>query len=96
MIQNAGTTILTASGVVGISGKPTRVFCVNVHSGATAGNATFKDGTTAAGTAGPAHLGTINQGVTFPWPTPGFYFPSGCYASFDANVTRCVISYNHP
>lgn len=92
---NAGVQILTSSGVVGASGKPTKVYCVHVVSGGTAGNVTLKDGTTTSGTATDAFLGTINTGSTFELPAQGLRFVNGCYASFDANVSRCVISFQN-
>ena len=91
--RGSGTQVLTTSGVVGASGKPTRVFCVHIVSAGTAGNATLKDGTTTAGTASAAFLATINTGTTFTAEGTGIYFPNGCFASFDANVTRCVVTY---
>lgn len=91
--KGSGTQILTTSGVVGVSGKPTRVFCVHIVSAGTAGNATLKDGTTTDGTASATYLATINTGTTFPAEGTGIYFPNGCYASFDANVSRCVVTY---
>jgi hypothetical protein len=93
--KNSGTVVLTQSGVVGASGTPTRIFCVHLVSAGTAGNATFKNGIDTSGTAQSTYLATINTGTTFNSDPVGLYFPSGCFASFDANVTRCVVTYNN-
>jgi hypothetical protein len=93
--QNASSQILTSSGIVGASGKQTRVFCVHIVSAGTAGNATLKNGTDTNGTAQSTYLATINTGTTFVENAQGLHFPSGCFASFDANVSRCVVTYTH-
>jgi hypothetical protein len=93
--QSASAQTLTASGIVGGSGKPTRIFCVHIVSDGTAGNATLKNGTSTSGSAQSTYLATINTGTTFLESSQGLFFPDGCYASFDANVTRCVVTYVH-
>lgn len=82
----AGNQILTADGVVGISGKPVRVYSLNVVSGATAGVVKLYHGTAASGDYSEV-VGTANQGQSFDFGACGKYFPSGCYADLGANIT---------
>lgn len=91
MIQNAGTQILTASGAIGVSAKPLRIFTIHIvcgtaaiahiHSGGSGGTATLKE------------TGTANTGKTINYGDQGIYFPAGAYCSFETNVSRVVATY---
>jgi hypothetical protein len=85
-----GTTRLTADSVLGISGKPFRLFSVHLVSGGTASTTSFKNGT---GTSGTAYLqvdGTISKGVTVDL-SKGMLFPDGCFMDTDANISYCTV-----
>lgn len=86
--------VLTASGLVGDSGKPQAVYFYAFKSGGTAGNVTFFNGTSSIAPATVVFddTGTINITVQRS-PSAGLVFPNGCYASFDGNVTRGTFWY---
>jgi len=88
-----GTQILTGDAVVGVSGKPTRVFVVNLKSGGTAGNIVLRNGTTAAGTIYIDFTGTINVGTVYDLGEHGVLFPDGCFYDHDANNSHVSITY---
>ena len=96
MIQNAGSQALVSgtSAVIGTSGKPTRVFCVNYTSDGTAGVLILRNGTSSGGTAYVTENGTVSSGKTIIYGTAGVLFPAGCYASLDAHCTGGVITYS--
>jgi hypothetical protein len=86
-----GSAYLTASGSVGIAGKPKMIYSATIISGATAGVLSLKDNGS-SGTLYLAGTGTINQGVTFNYQE-GFFFPHDCYCTVDANTTSVLVSY---
>lgn len=87
--DTVGQVVLTASGVVGDSGKPQLLFGYGFKSGGTAGNVTFFDGVSSVLPSAVMwdHTGTINVTVFNPL-SAGIMFKTGLYASFDGNVTR--------
>ena len=85
-----GTVLLTADGVVGVSGKPVRVYSVHLISGSTASTCTLENGTTASGTIYAQIDGIASQGVTINF-AGGLCFPDGCFLDADANISSCVI-----
>lgn len=95
MIQNSGSQVIVSAtdAVVGASGKPVRVFCVNFLSGGTAGVLILRNGTSASGTVFVTENGVISSGKTVPYGTTGIFFPGGCFLDVDANVAGGVISY---
>lgn len=96
MIQNSGSQII-ASGtdaVVGTSGKPTRVFCINFLSGGTAGIVILRNGTSSGGSVFVTENGVISSGKTVPYGATGILFPAGCFLDIDANVTGGVVEYS--
>lgn len=90
-----GFKFLSASAVVGDSGKPVAIYGYNIKSGGTAGVVTFFNGTTslaATGTFVWDETGTINVSKTFALGC-GVVFPSGAFASFDGAVTSATVFY---
>lgn len=87
-----GSLRLAADGLVGTSGKPIRIFCIHLVSGATLSTTTFKNGTTTGGTAYIQADGIANQAVTLNF-AGGLLFPAGCYMDTDANISYCLIVY---
>lgn len=76
---------LTASGVVGVSGKPLVVHAVSVDSGVAASIPVLRNGG-ASDTPLFEGLGTALRKVLVPnIPAGGVYFPAGCYVSLDGN-----------
>jgi hypothetical protein len=93
MLQNAGTVLLTADGVVGVSGKPVRVYAIHVISTGGGGAVVSLVNGAAAGTATVTVTGTTSLGVTFPFGTTGFAFPSGCFVDLDSNTTSVAVAF---
>lgn len=94
MITNGpevGLLVLTASGIVGDSGKPQALYDYKFKSGGTAGVLTLFNGTTSLS---PSTVAWDQTGVissTMPGAmTVGVVFPNGIFASFDGNVTRAT------
>lgn len=82
-----GIQVLTASGIIGDSGKPQALYGYAFKSGGTAGVITFFNGTSSLGTAFFDHTGLISSTVIQPL-NGGWVFPNGLFASTDGNVTR--------
>jgi hypothetical protein len=90
-----GFKFLSASGVVGDSGKPIAVYGYSIKSGGTAGVLTFFNGTTSLAATGSFawdETGTINVSKSFPLGC-GVVMPLGCFASFDGGVTTATVLY---
>lgn len=86
-----GSVLLTASGAVGVAGKPKIIYGVHVISG-TASVVTLKNnGTT--GTIYIKETGTANTGKTFIYPE-GFLFPTDCFYTADGNQTSVLVWYD--
>jgi hypothetical protein len=94
----SGFVRLTASGVVGDSGKPQWLSGYSFDSGGTAGNAYFVNGssTVSPGNSVVCRAGGGVISTTSPQQTFGqlpVSFPLGCYVSFDANTTAISVFY---
>lgn len=83
---------VSASSIIGDSGKPQALYAYSFKSDGTAGVLTWFDGTSSLGTAVYDHTGTINITV-FGYPSVGQVFPTGLYASFDSHVTQVTAWY---
>lgn len=96
MIQNSGSQALVSGtdAVVGTSGKPTRVFCINFTSDGTAGVFILRNGTTASGTIFAQENGVVSSGKTVNYGTTGILFPAGCFMDVDSHCTAGVVSYS--
>lgn len=96
MIQNSGSQAIVSGtdAAIGTSGKPTRVFCVNFLSGATAGIMILRNGTSTSGTAFAQENGVISSGKTVAYGQTGLFFPAGCFMDIDANCTAGVVSFS--
>ena len=85
---------ITASGAVGVSGKPVRVYGYTQRSGASGvGVVQLFDGANANGNERWKGTGNIDDGALVNFPTSGKYFPTGCYCQIDANVTYVELDY---
>ena len=93
MIQNAGSQVITADSVVGVSGKATRVFAVNIVSDGTAGVVILRNGTSTGGTAYVTENGVVSSGKTVTYGTQGILFPSGCFCDVDSHATSTLVAY---
>ena len=91
-MQIPGTEYFTADSVVGISGKPCRVFNMTFLSGGTAGVAVLRNGTSSSGTVFVQETGVISSTETVNWDC-GLLFPDGCFWDKGTNVTSAAITY---
>lgn len=87
-----GTTKITADGVVGQSGKPTRIYSVSLVSGGSASTLALYSGTSTGGTLLDQVDGTASQSVTKNY-AGGLLFPAGCFADVDSNVS--YVTFGH-
>lgn len=91
-MASTGTIRLTADSVIGVSGKPVRIYFANWISGLTAGDLVLRNGTGAGDDIYIQQTGTISNGHTQEIHN-GLLFPSGCFYDHDTNTTQAVLSY---
>ena len=96
MIQSSGTQVIVSGtdAAIGTSGKPTRIFAINILSDGTAGVVQLRNGTSASATLVVTEHGVISQGKTIPYGTTGFFFPAGCFLDVSANVVGGAVSFS--
>lgn len=88
-----GSQRLTADGVVGVSGRPIRVWCVEMTNGAAAGQLVLRNGTADTDTVYVIKAGTAATiSDTYNWAR-GILFPAGCFFDKDANTASVVVMY---
>ena len=87
-----GSQLITADGVVGVSGQAKIVYCIHIISGGTAAVVSLRRGTAVTDTIGVTQTGTISTGATFNYEG-GLFFPGGCYVDVDANTTSVLVAY---
>jgi hypothetical protein len=89
-----GTQLLTTTdAVVGVSGKPVRVFSAAVLSDGTASTVVLRNGTTTGGDAYIELDGVINKLSTPFNSLHGVLFPNGCFADTDAHSVGGYVSF---
>ena len=94
MIQNAGTQLITADGVVGAAGVAVRIFAIHVISGGGgAAVPALRSGSVIGGTIWIKETGTTGTGKTFSYGLQGVHFPNGCFVDVDANTTSVAVTY---
>ena len=90
----AGSVRITAAGVVGVSGQPVRIFGFTTRSGAGGvGTVTLYNGTDTTGTEKYRFQGNTDASADKVFPTEGKFFPGGCYADLDADITYVDFDY---
>ncbi len=95
MIQNAGTQLITADGVVGAASVAVRIFAIHILSGAGGGAVvSLRSGAVVGGTIWVTETGTASTGKTFTYGLQGILFPSGCFVDVDTNTTSVAVTYN--
>lgn len=96
MIQNAGTQVITADGVVGAAGVAVRIFAIHILSGGGgAAVVSLKTGSVVGGTAWITETGTTSTGKTFSYGTQGVFFPNGCFCDVDTNTTSVTVTFSY-
>ena len=89
-----GQQTVTANIVLGVSGKPVRVFGYTQASGAGGpGLVQLFDGTSSGGQERWKKNGIVSDGVVVVFPAAGKFFPTGCFVQIDANVTYADFDY---
>lgn len=83
----SGSVQKTADAAVGPSGKPIRLFAVNMLSGGTAGQLVLRNGTADSDDIWVREVGTVNTGKTVSYGENGILFPAGCFYDDDSNFT---------
>ena len=92
-ISRHGSQLVTADGVLGISGTAKFVYGIHIISAATGAVVNLRNGTLVTDTIYIAETGTASKGITFNY-NEGFFFPAGCYVDVDANTTSVIVSYD--
>ena len=95
MIQNSGTTRLTAAGVLGTAGRAVRIFSITVISDGTAGVTTVRDGSTSGGVVYDIIAGVISSGATRVYGSTGRLFVDGCYIDADSHSIGVIVDWNY-
>ena len=90
----SGSVSLTANSVVGTSGKPIRLFAVNMLSTGTAGELILRNGPAITDDIWVREQGTIDTGKTVEYGTYGILFPKGCYYEDDGNFTEVIFQFS--
>lgn len=95
MIQNAGTQVITADGVVNTASVAVRIFAIHIIStGGGAAVVSLRTGAVVGGAIWVTETGTVSTGKTFTYGTQGIWFPSGCFVDVDANTTSVTVTYS--
>ena len=93
-MSEGGFQKITADGVIGVSGKPIRLFGYTQLSAATgSGLVIFYNGSSASGTELFRRSGTANGTITVDFGASGMFFPAGLYLDIDADVTNVTANY---
>ena len=94
MLYSSGAVQKTADSAIGTSGKPIRLFAVNMLSGATAGELVLRNGTAATSDIWVREQGAVSTGKTVTYGAHGILFPNGCWYDDDANFTSVTFQYS--
>lgn len=90
----AGSVRITASGVVGVSGKSMRIFGFTMRStGGGPGVVTLYNGTSTGGTEKYVLNGNPDASADKVFAAEGKHFQAGCYADLDTNVSYVDFDY---
>jgi len=92
-MNNHGSKHYTADSVVGIAGKPCRVFSATWLSDGTARSLVLRNGSTASGTVYVQIAGAVSLSVTQNWEG-GLLFPNGCFLDYTASMVGAVIEFS--
>lgn len=95
MQGHPGSVLKVADGVVGTSGKPVRIYNMQILSGGTAGEVKLYNGTAATTLYVHEVCPVVSTSNGFDYGKEGLLFPNGCYYEevVDANVTSTLICF---
>ncbi len=87
-----GSQKRTTDGVIGVSGKPVRVFGFIVKADSSGASVVVYDGTSTGGVEYDTVTGaaSVNTRISYPG---GLLFPDGCYIDIDSHTTYVVAIY---
>ena len=91
--SNSGTETLTADGVIGISGKPVRIYSAYWVKGAGTEPLVIRSGTTASGTIIISHASIASTGNFLDLGSEGILFPDGAFFDIATALTTATITY---
>ncbi len=92
MALQIGSQKISADGVVGTSGKPTRVFGFIVNADSSGAVVAVYNGTSTGGTVYDSLVGAASVSTRIAYPG-GLFFPAGCYLDIDAHTTYVTVIY---
>ncbi len=87
-----GSQKRTTDGVIGVSGKPVRVFGFIVSADSSGAVVAVYDGTSTGGTVMDSLVGAASVSTRISYPG-GLLFPNGCYLDIDSHTTYIVAIY---
>jgi hypothetical protein len=93
MAGRSGAESHTADSAVGTSGRPIRLFAVNMLSGGTAGQLVLRNGTTDSDAIWVREVGTVSTGKTVEYGVEGILFPAGLFYDDDSNFTGVTFQF---
>lgn len=83
-------TTLTTDSVIGVSGKPFRLFSAHLVSGGSASTCKLRNGAAVSGTQYLQIDGVASKGATVDL-SMGMLFPDGCFADTDVNIAYLTV-----
>lgn len=90
----SGSESHTADSVVGVSGRPIRLWAVNMLSGGTAGQLVLRNGTSDSSAIWVREVGTVSTGKTVHYGAMGILFPLGLFYDDDSNFTGVTFEFS--
>lgn len=90
----SGSEQHTADSVVGVSGRPIRLWAVNMLSGGTAGQLVLRNGTADTNDIWVREVGTVSTGKTVTYGQMGILFSDGLFYDDDSNFTTVTFEFS--
>lgn len=87
-MRGKGYKFLQADGLVSTSGEPVAIYAVNIIGNGSATTVTFRNGTSASGTAVLKISAAANVTTNADFGGVGIVFPDGCFVDFDATTQQ--------
>lgn len=94
MAGTSGSISVTSDSIIGTTGRPIRLWAVNMLSGGTAGELVLRNGSTASDSIWVREQGTVSTGKTVEYGSQGILFPNGMFYDDDSNFTSVTIQYS--
>jgi len=91
--SNSGTVTYTADSVIGVSGKPVRIYSIYWVKGAGTEALVIRHGTAATDTVLISHASTASTGNFLDLGSEGILFPSGAFFDIATALTTATITF---